>query len=101
MEQKKQLGGPSEFRNPPADYESEESVLGAMLMSKEAIDTAVEIVDGMDFYREANRKIFNAIVKLHEKKEPADMMTLKNELKSDYETIGGINTLTKLIDRCP
>src|SRR5665213_206221 len=101
MEQKKQLGGPSEFRNPPADYESEESVLGAMLMSREAIDTAVEIVEGSDFYREANRKVFNAIVKLHEKKEPADMMTLKNELKGEYEAIGGIATLSRLIERCP
>src|ERR1700722_1602917 len=93
----------SEFRTPPQDLECEQSVLGAMMMSKEAIDVASEILGEMDFYREANRHIFNAIVRLHEKKEPADMMTMSNELKRTgvFETIGGINTLSMLIERCP
>ncbi len=93
----------SEFRVPPQDLEAEQSVLGAMLLSADAIRTVIPICHEEDFYREANRKLYKAIVSLDERKEPVDMITLSNELKrsGDFETIGGINTLTTLVDRVP
>jgi replicative DNA helicase len=93
----------AEFRVPPQDLEAEQSVLGAMMLSSDAIRTVIPICHEEDFYREANRKLYKAIVSLDERKEPVDMITLSNELKrsGDFETIGGINTLTTLVDRVP
>jgi replicative DNA helicase len=93
----------SEFRVPPQDLEAEQSVLGAMMLSSDAIRTVIPICHEEDFYREANRKLYKAIVSLDERKEPVDMITLSNELKrsGDFETVGGINTLTTLVDRVP
>lgn len=97
------LPNQSEFRVPPQDLEAEQSVLGAMILSKEAIDVVFEIVEEIDFYREAHRKLFRSILNLHEKKEPADVITLTNELKrmGEFETIGGVSALTGLTERVP
>jgi replicative DNA helicase len=93
----------SEFRVPPQDLEAEQSVLGAMMLSSDAIRTVIPICREEDFYREANRKLYKAITSLDDRKEPVDVITLSNELKrmGDFETIGGINTLTTLVDRVP
>jgi replicative DNA helicase len=93
----------AEFRVPPQDLEAEQSVLGAMLLSSEAIRTIIPLCHEEDFYREANRKLYKAIIALDDRKEPVDMITLSSELKrsGDFETIGGINTLTTLVDRVP
>ena len=93
----------SEFRVPPQDLEAEQSVLGAMMLSSDAIRTVIPVCHEEDFYREANRKLYKAIIALDDRKEPVDMITLSNELKrsGDFETIGGINTLTTLVDRVP
>ncbi len=93
----------SEFRVPPQDLEAEQSVLGAMVLSSEAIRTVIPICREGDFYREAHRKLYHAIVALDDRKEPVDMITLTNELKrmGDIDTIGGISALTALVDRVP
>jgi replicative DNA helicase len=93
----------AEFRVPPQDLEAEQSVLGAMMLSSEAIRTIIPLCHEEDFYREANRKLYKAIIALDDRKEPVDMITLSNELKrsGDFDTIGGINTLTTLVDRVP
>ena len=67
-------------RTPPQDLQAEQSVLGAMLMSKDAIGEVVEIVKGQDFYRPANEQIFDAIVDLYGRGEPADAITVADEL---------------------
>ena len=92
-----------DVRSLPQSPEDEQAVLGAMLMSKDAIDTVAEIVGEMDFYLERHREIFKAIVRLHEKSEPVDMLTLTKDLTKHkkLEFVGGVNTLTLLCERCP
>lgn len=95
---------PSEsFRVPPQDLEAEQSVLGAMMLKPEAIDVVTEILDGRDFYREAHRHIFDAIISLNEKKEPIDVVTLTNELRQmgKMELVGSTSDLMLLVDRVP
>lgn len=93
----------SDYRVPPQDLEAEQSVLGAMMLTSEAIRLVIPICKSEDFYREANRKLYQAIVSLDDRKEPVDIITLSNELKrmGEFETIGGVSALTSLIERVP
>ena len=78
-------------RIPPYNLEAEESLLGSMLISKEAIITVIEIIAVEDFYRKNNQEIFKAIVELHAKGEPVDPITLADYLKKSgfLEEVGG------------
>lgn len=67
-------------RTPPQDMAAEQSVLGAMLMSKDAISEVVEVLRGADFYRPNHEIIFDAIVNLYGRGEPADPITVAGEL---------------------
>ena len=90
-------------RIPPNNIEAEQSVLGAMLLDKEAISTATEFISGEDFYREAHKEIFEAIVDIYNKGEPVDLITLTEKLKTrnTLEAVGGITFLTNLMDAVP
>lgn len=66
---------------PPYDEQAEASVLGAMLLDKSAITTAVEIIHAEDFYYDSHKAIFEGILRLYNKNEPADMITLSDFLK--------------------
>lgn len=83
---------------PPHSLEAEQSVLGAMIVDKEAIDTAVEIILPDDFYKEANKEIFETILELYNKNEPVDLITLSEEMKkrNTLDSVGGIGYLTSL-----
>jgi len=85
-------------RVPPQAMDAERSVLGSMLLSRDAIATAIQNLDERDFYRDAHRKIWRAVVELFDRNEPVDMVTLVEELKRkrDLETIGGASYLTTL-----
>ena len=67
-------------RTPPQDMEAEQCVLGAMLMSKDAIADVVEVLRGADFYRPAHEQVYNAIIDLYGRGEPADAITVADEL---------------------
>ena len=67
-------------RTPPQDVPAEQSVLGAMLMSKDAIANVVEVLRGPDFYRPAHELIFDAVLDLYGRGEPADAVTVAAEL---------------------
>ena len=84
---------------PPHSLEAEQSVLGAMILNKEAINTAIEKLHPEDFYKEANKEIFEAIISLFNRNEPVDLITLSEELKKrgTLENIGGVTYLTDLI----
>jgi replicative DNA helicase len=69
-----------DMRTPPHDLDAERSVLGAMMLSKDAIADVVEILHSTDFYRPAHEMIFDAIVHLYGSGEPADAVTVMNEL---------------------
>lgn len=87
-----------EERVPPQNIEAEQAVLGAMLIDKEAIAKASEILTADDFYREAHRVIFTAMLELYNKNEAVDMVTVTDILKRDnkLEDIGGIAYITSL-----
>ena len=93
----------SSHKLPPQHIEAEQSVLGGVLIENEAINRVMEILDVDDFYRDAHRKIYNALINLSERDEPADLITLTNELrKSDQlDSIGGASYLASLIDSVP
>ena len=90
-------------RIPPNNLEAEQSVLGAMLLDKEAISISTEIIGGEDFYREAHKEIFEAIVDIYDKGEPVDLITLTEKLKTrnTLDAVGGITFLTNLMDAVP
>ncbi|MFM7874704.1 MAG: DnaB-like helicase N-terminal domain-containing protein, partial [Actinomycetota bacterium] len=67
-------------RTPPQDLVAEQSVLGGMLLSKDAIGEVVEILRQRDFYRPAHELIFDVIIDLYGRGEPADAVTVSAEL---------------------
>ncbi|WP_236909665.1 replicative DNA helicase [Clostridium sp. Cult3] len=83
---------------PPHSLEAEQSVLGAMIINQEAINTAIEQLRPDDFYKEANKEIFKAIVELYNRNEPVDIITLSEELRrrGTLENIGGVTYLASL-----
>lgn len=88
---------------PPNSLEAEQSVLGAMLLDKEAISGATELISGEDFYREAHKEIFEAVVDLFDIGEPVDLITLSEKLKirNTLEAVGGATYLTNLMNIVP
>jgi len=90
-------------RLPPQSLEGEMSVLGGILLENNALNKALEVLRSEDFYREAHRKIFNALISLDEKGEPADLVTLTAALKADgeLEAVGGSAYLATLADYVP
>jgi replicative DNA helicase len=91
------------MRVPPQATDVEKSVLGAMLLDKEAVGIAIENIDETIFYRDAHRKIYLGMVALYEKNEPIDVITLSEELKkrNELEEIGGTYYLTELAAMVP
>ncbi|MGI9032311.1 MAG: replicative DNA helicase, partial [Acidimicrobiales bacterium] len=91
-------------RVPPHNLEAEESLLGAMLLSRDAIVVAVEArLAASDFYKPAHGHVFEAITSLYEQGEPADPVTVADELRRAgvLEGIGGPATLISLQARTP
>lgn len=90
-------------RVPPQNIEAEQSILGAMLIDKNAVSTVTETLMPEDFYREAHRVIYSAMLTLHTKSEPVDMITVVDELKKQgkLEDVGGISYVTLLANVVP
>lgn len=90
-------------RVPPQDVHAEQSVLGGMLLSKDAIADCVETLRGGDFYRPAHELIYDAILDLYGRGEPADAITVSDELskRGDLQRIGGQAYLHQLIQAVP
>jgi len=88
---------------PPQNTEAEQSVLGGILIENEAVNKVMEILNADDFYRDAHRKIFNALITLSERDEPADLITLTNELRNtnQLDSVGGASYVASLIDSVP
>ncbi len=93
----------SSHKLPPQNIEAEQSVLGGILIENEAINKVMEILSAEDFYRDAHRKIFYALINLSERDEPADLITLTNELRkiNQLDSVGGASYITSLIDSVP
>nr|WP_227763041.1 replicative DNA helicase [Zhaonella formicivorans] len=90
-------------RVPPQNIEAEQAVLGSMLLDKEAIFNVIEILKSSDFYLEAHRVIYEAIVELNEQGQAVDLVTLTEELrrKSLLDKVGGVSSLAFLSSVVP
>jgi len=96
-------GGASTGRIPPHNIEAEESLLGAMLLSRDAIATAMEICKPEDFYKQSHGHIFTAITSLFSQGEPADWVTVTEELRRRglLENIGDPSVFVSLQANTP
>jgi replicative DNA helicase len=90
-------------RTPPQDMAAEQSVLGAMLISKDAIADVTETIRGVDFYRPAHETVYDAILDLYGRGEPVDMVTVAAELqrRGELQRIGGAPYLHTLSANVP
>lgn len=93
----------SQSRIPPQDLEAEESIIGAILLDRDAIVSVAQVLKSEHFYKEAHGNIFSAIFDLYEKREPIDLVTLTAQLKKNgnLEKIGGTAYLAKLASGIP
>ena len=104
MENGRRPSGPSiPDRLPPHSVEAEQSVLGAALISKTAVERALEMLERDDFYLEAHRKVFDVVAYLAERYQPVDLLTVPEELKrrGQLERVGGITYLITLENSVP
>ncbi len=88
---------------PPQNLDAEMSLLGAVLIDEETLADISEHVKAYDFYDKRHGLIFDAMMRLYEKRKPVDLLTLTEELKkkNDIETIGGSAYLTELTNYVP
>ena len=90
-------------RVPPHSIEAEQSVVGAMLMDKDAITSAAEIICGDDFYQTAYGVIFDSVVELFNEGKPVDLITLQDRLKEKDvpEEISSLEFVRELVAAVP
>lgn len=103
MARRKKITIEQERLVPPHDIDAERSVLGAILIDKDAIVRVVEFLRFKHFYRNAHSRIYEAILNLYEKREPADLITVPDELKrmKSLTDVGGVAYLTELVNSVP
>jgi replicative DNA helicase len=86
-------GGPAQDlgRTPPQDVAAEQSVLGGMMLSKDAIADVIEVLRINDFYRPAHELVYEAVLDLYGRGEPADAVTVADELtkRGELSRVGG------------
>jgi replicative DNA helicase len=90
-------------RTLPHNLEAERSVLGAILLHNDAFNLAAEVIDAGDFFRDAHRRIFDRMVKLSERSNAIDLVTLKDELSKsgELDEVGGPAYIAALVDGVP
>lgn len=88
---------------PPQNIEAEQSILGSMLLDREAIPAATEIIKAEDFYREDHKEIFEAIIDLYEKAKPVDVVTVSERLKvrGTIDFVGGLTYIAQIAASVP
>ncbi|OGH66355.1 MAG: replicative DNA helicase [Candidatus Magasanikbacteria bacterium RIFCSPHIGHO2_02_FULL_47_14] len=90
-------------RIPPQNLDAEMSLLGSILLDKEAMFSIADIVDSQDFYKANHRQIYDIMQELYNKNEPIDVLTISNRLteKGLLEQVGGHSYLMKLSNAVP
>ena len=93
----------STSRVPPHSRESEESVIGAILMSADAANEVMDKLDPEDFYFPAHQSIYRAIRNLFNNNQAIDAITVSEELRrsGELERVGGVPAITRLLDIVP
>jgi len=92
-----------EVRVPPQNIEAERSVLGALMLDKDAIIKVANLIRIGDFYKDDHNLIYEAMIDLYEKREPIDVLSLSNllEERGKLDKIGGSSYLTTLVNSVP
>jgi replicative DNA helicase len=90
-------------RTPPFSLEAETAVLGGMFIDREAVTRAIEHINESMFYREANRRLYRSMVRLYERGDVIDVITVSEELKKtgEMDAAGGFDYLAALVDAVP
>src|SRR5262245_27825916 len=90
-------------RLPPQSLEAEQSVLGAILIDRDAIIEVAEFLRAEDFYRQANARVYAAVLDLFERREPIDIVTVAETLerREELEAVGGRAYLSSLSNETP
>lgn len=90
-------------RIPPQNLEAEQSTLGSMMLDRSALEKGLEMLRADDFYRPSHQEVFDALMSLSERDEPADLITLQEELRkrNKLDDIGGTEYLMALVDSVP
>lgn len=88
---------------PPQNIDAEQSVLGAILLDREAVYKAMKLVDPEDFYREDHRLIYEAMLTLNEDSRPVDLITVSEQLRQqgNLEKSGGVAYIASLAEMAP
>ena len=88
---------------PPQNIEAEKSVLGSLMLDKDAVIKVANLVRQGDFYRDDHNIIFEAMIELYEKRDPIDVLSLSNRLeeKNQLDKVGGSSYLTELVNSVP
>lgn len=86
---------------PPQNIEAEFSVLGGLMLEREAFDQISDLISAPDFYKPAHQIIYTVITELHQKAQPIDLVTVSNLLqtKNELDIIGGPEYLLSLLDK--
>ena len=87
----------------PHNIEAEESVLGAVMLSSDAANIALERLRPDDFYKPAHQIVFEAVLGLFDSNQPIDAITVSDAMRrsGELDRIGGVQYLTELLDRVP
>ncbi len=93
----------SQANLPPQNIEAEKSVLGSIILDKESINKVADFLSSGDFYVRAHQMIYDGAVKLYEKNEPIDLLSISNKLRelNTLDAIGGVGYLTSLVNSVP
>src|SRR5204862_6688820 len=99
----KKLQGTDVEKLLPQNIEAECGVLGSIIIDPEAIVQVADFLHSDDFYRDAHRTIYEVILQLYEQREPADFITICDELerRNKLEEVGGASYITSLINQVP
>ena len=91
------------MRVPPHSYEAEESVLGALLIDKDAMMKVADLLDARDFYKDSHGRMYQCMVDLYAKSDPIDILSVTNRLKErqELDTVGGEKTVTHIATLVP
>ncbi|HFC36302.1 MAG TPA: replicative DNA helicase [Candidatus Moranbacteria bacterium] len=91
------------LRTPPENIEAEQSVLGSLMLSNDAIVKIADFLQPEDFYKKNHQLIFETILELYEKHEPIDVLSISNKLeeKNKLEEIGGAGYVASLVNSVP
>ncbi|MEP7162994.1 MAG: replicative DNA helicase [Candidatus Moraniibacteriota bacterium] len=91
------------LRVPPHNIEAEQSVLGSLMLDKDAIIKVADLVKVGDFYKDDHNKIYEAMLGLYEEREPIDVLSLANRLEERelLERVGGSGYLASLVNSVP